>query len=199
MEVDHYLLLRGYQDENLSYRKQSLKKCVEITNFGIYHGQLDRGSSESKEDCENATYWKEKHPDKNVFVSYSYSLSACYFDQDRHVTLVSNPNSTVKIFSSCDQIGDSTLFGKNNGVLPGKEDQLQKEDNYQRNQIIYISSGVLGVIILILVVNVVLIRKIKKKNITIVDENAIYGRNEPNLYYEDGINTQIEDKNAYYG
>ena len=113
-----------------SVRKQSLKKCVEISGFGIYHGQLDRGSSKSKEDCENATYWKEKHPDKNVFVSYSYSLSGCYFDPDRHVTLVSDPNATVTIFSSCDQIGDSTL---NNAVLTGNANKLQKEEKYQRN------------------------------------------------------------------
>ena len=152
----------------------------------------------SKEDCNNANYWKKNFPNQNVFVSYYQSV--CYFDVDKVANIVSNPNATLKIFSSCDQIEDSTLIEKNNTVLLGKEDHHQKEGNYERNQIIYISSGVVGVIILIIVVvNVVLIKKIRKKNITIVDENAIYGRNEPNLYYEDGKNTQIEDKNAYYG
>ena len=159
--------------------------------------------SDSKEDCENATYWKKKYRNENVFVSYSLSIlegrSFCYFDLDRHVSLLSNPNATVTIFSSCDQIDiDSNVIGKNNTVEAGKEAQLQEEGNYERNLIICISSGGVGVLILIVVVNVVVIRKITKK-ITIVDENAIYGRNEPNVYYEDGKNTQIEDKNEYYG
>ena len=150
--------------------------------------------SKRKEDCENATYWKKKYPNENVFVSFS--PSDCVYDLDRHVALVSKPNATVTIFSSCDQIY-TTVVGKNNTVEEGKEAQLQEEGNYERNLIICISSGGVGVLFLIVVVNVVVIRKIKK-NITIVDENSIYGRNEPSVYYEDGKNTQIEDKNEYY-
>ena len=106
----------------------------------------------------------------------------------------------MTIFSSCDHIDiviDSTdSIGKNKTVELGKGAQLQEEGNSKRNLIIFISSGGVGFLLLILVVNGV-VRKTKKK-ITIVDENAIYGRNEPNVYYEDGKNTQIEDKNEYY-
>ena len=167
-----------------------MKKCEEISNFGIIQGQKAR--QESKEDCENASYWGAKYPNENVFVSYDQS--GCFYDLDRHVALVSKPNATVTIFSSCDQIDiESTLIEKNDTVKRGKD-----EGNYKRNLIIFISSGGVGVLILIVVVNVVVIRKMKK-NITIVDENAIYGRNEPNVYYEDGKIAQIEDKNEYYG
>ena len=179
---------------SLLYRKQSLRKCEKISNFGIIHGK--RARLESKEDCENASYWGAKYPNENVFVSYDQS--GCFYDLDRHVALVSKPNATVTIFSPCDQIDiDSTVIGKNNTVEPGKGAQFQEEGNYKRILIICISSGGVGVLILIVVVHGV-VRK-TKKNINIMDENAIYGRNEPNVYYEDGKNTQIEDKNEYYG
>ena len=66
------------------------------------------------------------------------------------------------------------------------------------NLIIFICSGGVGVLILIATVNVAVIRKIKK-NVVVVDENAIYGRHDPNVYYEDGEDSRIEDKNVYYG
>ena len=173
-----------------SLRQQSLKKCEPISNFGIDQAQVELRNSKSKEDCENASYWEEKYPKENVFVSYYQS--ECLYDLDRHVTLVPNPNQMLIIYSSCDQT-QSTLIGNIR-----KAKQSQEEGIYERNFIIYVSAGGVGVLILIVVVNVLLIRKIKR-NVTIVDENAIYGRHEPAVYYEDGKNTQIEDKNEYYG
>ena len=102
------------------------------------------------------------------------------------------------IFSSCDQFEiDSMVIEKVNTVELYKEKQLQEKGNSVRNFIIYIFSGVVGVLILIVVVKVLVMRK--KKKITVVDENIIYGRNNPEDYYEDGQTTQIEDKNTYYG
>ena len=180
------------------FRQKSLKKCVEISSLGIDkdEARVEHGNSKKKEDCENASYWEEKYPKENVFVSYYQS--ECLYDLDRHVTLVPNPNQMLIIYSSCDQT-ESTLIGNiNKAVEIGKAKQSQEEGIYDRNFIIYVSVGGVGVLILIVVVNVLLIRKIKR-NVTIVDENAIYGRHEPAVYYEDGKNTQIEDKNEYYG
>ena len=144
-----------------------------------------------KEGCENATYWREQFPNQNVFVSYYKSL--CTFDLDRDVTLKSNPNATVTLHSSCDQKDiDSTLSGRM--AVPNLP---QDDGNSKTNLIIFICSGGVGVLILIAIVNVAVIRKMKK-DIVVVDENAIYGRHDPNVYYEDGVNSQVEDKNAYY-
>ena len=87
------------------------------------------------------------------------------------------------------------VIEKVNTVELDKEKQLQENGNSVRNFIV--SSGVVGVLLLIAVVKVLVMRK--KKKITVVDENIIYGRNNPEEYYEDGQTTQIEDKNTYYG
>ena len=147
-----------------SLRQQSLKKCVEISSLGIdeFDARVEHGNSKKKEDCKNASYWEEKYPKENVFVSYYQS--ECLYDLDRHVTLVPNPNQMLIIYSSCDQTDvDSTLIGNiNKAVEIGKAKQSQEDGNYDRNFIIYVSAGGVGVLILIATVNVAVIRKIKK-------------------------------------
>ena len=142
-----------------------------------------------KEGCENATYWREKFPNQNVFVSYYQS--DCFYDLNNYVTLQSNPNATVTIYSSCDQ-KDKTFRSRRADL-----DLNQDKGNSKTNYIIFICSGGVGVLILIAIVNVAVIRKIKK-DIVVVDENAIYGRYDPNVYYEDGLNSHVEDKNENY-
>ena len=98
-----------------SLSQQSLKKCVEISNFGIDEDEarVEILNSKNEEDCQNASYWEEKYPNENVFVSYYQS--ECLYDLDRHVTLVPNPNQILIIHSSCDQTdSDSTVIGNIN-------------------------------------------------------------------------------------
>ena len=145
-----------------SLRKESLKKCEPISNFGLDQAQVELGNAKSKEACENARYWEEKTPNENVFVSYNQS--DCLYDLDRHVTLIANPNQMLIIYSSCYQT-ESTLIGNiNKAVEIGKAKQSQEEGIYDRNFIIYVSAGGVGVLILIVVVNVLLIRKIKRNS-----------------------------------
>ena len=163
----------------------------------------------SKKECESASYWKQNYPNQNIFVSYHQHIPTthttplgCMFDSESTVSLVSNPNASLTIFSSCDQIHDSTVI-ENTTVVPDKEKNStsgenlqQKEENFE-HLIIYISSGVIAVLVLIIVVLFVIIRK-TRENTVVLDENDIYGRNDPYQYYEDRIDTEISDVNSYY-
>ena len=180
-------------------RKESLKKCEPISNFGLDQAQVELGNSKSKEDCQNARYWEEKTPNENVFVSYNQSH--CLYDLDRHVTLVQNPNQILIIYSSCGPNGNGKADEQqnNNG---GKDEE--RENSSQINGILsVIGVGILivfGFLILALIIIVVMVkrRRAKYNDKDVEEKNDMYGGNDPEEYYELGKNTEIKDRNEYY-
>ena len=127
------------------------------------------------------SYWKKKKPNENVFVSFS--ALGCVFDLDRHVSLVSKPNATVTIFSSCDQI--STLIEKKEAMGDGNTGKSPSQDNSSDSNyvILYIIIGIFSVITLSFLAaatGVLVNKKIKEKAKIVEDDNEYYGRTELN-------------------
>ena len=190
-----------YSGRKITIEIKILKKCEEKEGFRILNWQGKQQEQVSRKECESRDYWNRKYPNENLIVSFVHNL--CNFDFIKDIAFIVRDVKT-KIFvhsSSCQQIRGKEENNKMVNRIHHKQTDQQNSSKTEGNLslVVYIYTGG-GFLVLVAIIGIVIKkRKPKERGLTIVDTNTIYGRNDPEEYYEDGKNTQIEDKNVYYG
>jgi len=201
-----------YKRQMITMEIEFLQKCEEKIDFRVLEWNGTHTEAVSKEKCESRYYWNKKYPDENLIVSFFHNK--CHFEYTKDVAYLVKDHGK-KAFVHCSVEKE---IGKN-GQIGGKDKKHPKKGNGEKDQIInnriakvkpteeqgssknkgnlslviYICSGA-GFLVLVVLVGIgVKRRQAKEKEVTVVEINTIYGRNDPEDYYEDGEMTQIED------
>ena len=199
-----------YKKKKINIEVEFLQKCEEKRGFRILETSKTQKEYVSRERCERRDYWNGKNTNTTTFIVSFYNYE-CYFGFIKDLILVKDEKARLFVHSSsCDGLVESKE--EKDPMLPKEEksnrldqmveskDKLDSSQEGKVSLVIYICTGGGFLVFVVLIGIGIVIKKIKEKEKdAIVDMNIIYGRNNPGEYYEDGKNTQIEERNDYYG